>query len=51
MMAKRCETYSIHVGVSPIGGISVHYDRIDPDRPGYWLCISVWLVPNTFRAD
>jgi hypothetical protein len=48
MMAKRPETYSIYVGVSPTAGVVVNYDRIDPDHPMQWLMISSWLVPGTF---
>jgi hypothetical protein len=51
LMAKRGETFSIYCGVSPITGVCVHYDRIDPDRPGYWLNCSRWCVPGTFRID
>lgn len=48
-MAKKPETYSIYVSVSPVAGISANYDRLDTARPGYWLRISNWLVPGTFE--
>lgn len=49
--AIRKDTYAITCYVSPVTGWMVSYDRVDPNRLGYWVCASQWLVPGTFEVD